>query len=152
MTHSYGQSSFINGDRQFEATENSETRQIRGISPLRSFLPFSCGVMDANETMQWDIRTDLLFDAFWVYYPGAPSGTITLTVLDAEGNPSAVLAISTNNNGEKFDNAWKYDFNGSFSLGKGSKVQLKPSVAINAVAAYGEPCLMFDRQNGVSLS
>lgn len=152
MTNFYSQSSFINGDRQFEATENSATRQLRGIAPLRTFFPLTCGVMDANEIMQWFLETDLTFETLWVYYPGSPSGKITLTVLDKEGNSSAILDISTTNTGEKFENAWKYDFDGGFSLGKGSKIQLKPSVSIVAAAAYGEPCLMFNPQNGVSLS
>lgn len=152
MTHVYAQSSFINGDRQFEATENTETRQLRSVSPLRTFLPFAAGVVDAAETVEWELMTAMTFDSFWVYYTGAPSGTITLTILNEAGVTQAVLAISTNTAGEKFNNAWKYNFQGSFALGKGYKVQLTPSVAITGVSAFGEPCLMFDRQLAASLS
>lgn len=144
MTHVYTQSSFPSGDRTFESARNTETEQVRTLDPLRTFYTFTAGITTAAQILEWTIPTDLVFDSFWVHYAAAPSGTITANVYNPAGGLTRTLSFNTNNNGEKFDNAWAYRFDKTFALEKGSKVRLTPSVNINGVAAYGQPCLLFD--------
>lgn len=152
MTHSYQQGSFPNGDKQFEAAKNTETDQVRTLEPLPTFYSFTCGVTNANQTVEWEMPTDLFFESFWIHYANTPSGTVRIDIYSSHNVLYRTLNFNTQTNGEKFENSWAYNFDKVFTFPKGYKVRLIPSVNINGVAAYGKPCLLFDAFEGVRIS
>lgn len=152
MTHAYDQSAYLAAPYSFEAVKNSETEQIRALAGVKTFYQFNAGVMDANEVMAWTMPTAVMVESFWVQYPGSPGGTITVSLFNPLGQQQQNLIFNTNNNGQKFDNAWAYSFDAPFAIPKGWSVRFRPSVAIAAVVAYAEPCLFFDGQTGVRVT
>ncbi|QHU99574.1 hypothetical protein [Synechocystis sp. CACIAM 05] len=152
MPQAYEQSSYLAAPYSFEAVKNSTTEQIRPLTGVQSFYQFTGGVMDANETLAWTMPAAVLIESFWVAYPGSPGGTVTITLFDTLNVQNQNLIINTNNNGEKFDNAWAYSFSAPFAIPQGWSVRFKPSAAISSVIALGEPCLFFDNQFGVRVT
>lgn len=152
MSHAYAQSSYIAAPYSFESAKNQETEQIRPLAGVATYYRFSAGAFDANETYAWEIPADVLIESFWVQYPGAPGGTVTVTLFNDNGIQQNNLILNVNNNGEKFDNAWAYRFEAPFPIPRGWQARFKPSVAISSVAAYGEPCLFFNGLAGVRIS
>lgn len=152
MAHAYSQGAYIAAPYSFESAKNTETEQIRPLAGIKTYYRFSAGAFDANETYAWTMPADVLIESFWVQFPGAPGGTMTISLFCNLGNAQNTLVLNTNNNGEKFDNAWSYRFEAPFPVPKGWQARFKPSVPISSVAAYGEPCLFFNGLAGVRIS
>lgn len=151
MTHVYQQSAYVSAPYSFEAAINTETNQLRAIAPVESFYVFNAGTAAANENYLWEMKSDVVVNSFWVRYPGAPGGTINIFLLDPLGNVVTDLSLNTNSNGEKFDNAWVYKFNGTFGIPKGFRVRFNSSVPISNVSAYATPAIFFDVFNGIRI-
>ncbi|AIE73029.1 hypothetical protein D082_05000 [Synechocystis sp. PCC 6714] len=108
--------------------------------------------MTADEIKAWEMPTAVIVKSFWVSYPVSPEGTITVTLFNPLGQQQQNLIFNTDNNGQKLNNAWAYSFDALFAIPRDWKMQFKPSVAINSVIAYLEPCLFFDNQLGLKVS
>lgn len=152
MGHAYAQGSYIAAPYSFESAKNQETEQIRPLAGIATYYQFSAGTFDANETYAWTMPADVLIESFWVQYPGAPGGLVTVTLFNPLGIQQNNLIFNINNNGEKFDNAWSYLFRAPFAIPKGWQARFRPSVPISSVVAYGEPCLFLNGLAGVRVS
>jgi hypothetical protein len=146
MSHSYNQSSYLAAPYSFEAVENPETKQLRPLSGISTFSKLKGGAMIAEETKAWTMFAAVIVKSFWVNYPGSPDGTITVTLFNPLGQEQQSLVFNTNNNGEKLNNAWAYSVDALLAIPKDWKMQFEPSVAIDSVIVYLEPCLFFDNQ------
>jgi hypothetical protein len=149
MTHNYQQSAYLSAPYSFEAAKNTETDQLRAIAPMPTFFVFNAAAALANDVYRWKMPADLIIESFWVRYPGAPGGTINVHLHNELGEVYANITLNTANNGEKFDDAWVYRFNGTFGVPKGHLVDFSSSVAYDAVSAYATPCIFFDPFNGL---
>lgn len=146
---SYKQSSYLSAPYAFEAVINNQTEQLRALAGINSYYLFSGGAALADEVFRWEIPIDITVESVWVRYPGAPGGTVEIKLLDSLGVEYSAISLNTNNNGEKFDNAWVYRFNGTFGIPKGNIVDFSSTVAYAAVSAYALPCLFFPPINGL---
>jgi hypothetical protein len=149
MTHAYQQGAYLSAPYAFEAAKNSETDQLRAVAPMQTFFVFNAGAALANDVYRWTMPADLIIESFWVRYPGNPGGVININLHDAVGVEYASITLNTANNGEKFDDAWVYKFNGTFGVPKGHLVDLTSTVAYDAVSTYATPCIFFDSFNGL---
>lgn len=128
--------SYVIGNETYDALIDEDTNHLRTVAGLITPIIFQTGVIDANETYEFVIPTNLKPVCLWVQYASNPSGTVTIEVWGTNHVKRWALMVNTNQGSE--GNAFIYEFK-PFVAKIGEYDRIKPSVAVEGTYVYCEP-------------
>lgn len=115
----------------------NEYNNYIGLKPIEVIVPYSAGVIPANDSYEWEIAGSCKVLSIIALFSGNLTGTFTIEVYDGSTLKRAIN-LSYANTGQTLTDAWIYE-PVSLYLKENCKVRVKSSKDLLGLEAYCEP-------------